>query len=96
MASLSALTYLTPEEWKPRHAAHVAAAEERLARFRHPGGYHPVYDFLFEYYPIRPSHLTRWHPASARRCSASRRIYRRRNIATIASSTPPRAVRPSP
>ena len=62
MASLSALTYLTPEEWKPRHAAHVAAAEERLARFRHPGGYHPVYDFLFEYYPVRPSHLTRWHP----------------------------------
>ena len=23
---------------------------------------HPVLDFLFEYYPVRPSHLRRWHP----------------------------------
>lgn len=43
-------------------AAHDERARDRLAKFRHPGGYHPVYDFLFEYYPVRPSHLRRWHP----------------------------------
>ncbi len=44
---------------------HERAADERLARFRHPGGAkHPVYDFLFEYYPVRPSHLRRWHPGA--------------------------------
>ncbi|PXY05106.1 3-methyladenine DNA glycosylase [Corynebacterium striatum] len=53
---------LQPNEWHPRYDAHVARAEELLAEFRHPGGYHPVYDFLFEYYPVRPSHLRRWHP----------------------------------
>ncbi|WP_211272790.1 3-methyladenine DNA glycosylase [Corynebacterium phocae] len=41
---------------------HQARADNRLATFRHPGQYHAVYDFLFEYYPVRPSHLRRWHP----------------------------------
>ena len=53
---------LTEQEWCPRHDAHVARADELLSQFRHPGDYHPVYDFLFEYYPVRPSHLRRWHP----------------------------------
>ena len=53
---------LTEQEWRPRHDAHVARANELLPQFRHPGDYHPVYDFLFEYYPVRPSHLRRWHP----------------------------------
>nr|WP_051142544.1 hypothetical protein [Corynebacterium accolens] len=41
---------------------HERRATDRLERFRHPGTYHPVFDFLFEYYPVRPSHLKRWHP----------------------------------
>jgi len=41
---------------------HERRAADRLERFRHPGSYHPVFDFLFEYYPVRPSHLKRWHP----------------------------------
>jgi hypothetical protein len=33
----------------------------RLARMSR-GERHPVDDFLFEYYPNRPSLLRRWHP----------------------------------
>lgn len=55
-------TVLTPAQWRSAMSAHEARADDRLARFRHPGSYHPVYDFLFEYYPVRPSHLKRWHP----------------------------------
>ena len=53
---------LQPEKWQARMRQHEESAEELLARYRHPGSYHPVYDFLFEYYPVRPSHLKRWHP----------------------------------
>ncbi|WP_459586908.1 3-methyladenine DNA glycosylase [Corynebacterium camporealensis] len=48
--------------WQEKQAAHEARAEDRLQRFRHPGSYHPVHDFLFSYYPVRPSHLRKWHP----------------------------------
>lgn len=49
-------------QWRERKGNHQARAERLLKQFRHPGQYHPVYDFLFEYYPVRPSHLKRWHP----------------------------------
>lgn len=55
-------TVLSVEEWEALRNDHQSRADDRLARFRFPGTYHPVYDFLFEYYPIRPSHLRRWHP----------------------------------
>lgn len=48
--------------WQAQMRKHEESADEFLARYRHPGSYHPVYDFLFEYYPVRPSHLRRWHP----------------------------------
>lgn len=58
-------TVLTAAEWMPlasAHAARVAAAtnahRERVSR----GIKHPVEDFLYEYYSIRPSLLARWHP----------------------------------
>lgn len=58
---------LTPEEYLPRIAAHEARAGKwagpRVAR-RARGEYHPVWDFLFDYYPQRPSHLKRWHPGA--------------------------------
>ena len=53
---------LQPKTWQTRMTIHEESANEYLARYRHPGSYHPVYDFLFEYYPVRPSHLRRWHP----------------------------------
>ena len=56
---------LSHEQWSARLEAHREAAElrtrdhiERRARQQT----HPVYDFLFDYYPVRPSHLKRWHP----------------------------------
>lgn len=56
---------LPPEVWQPRQAAHLERArrhtEPHLAR-RTRGQAHPVWDFLFDYYPIRASQLERWHP----------------------------------
>lgn len=51
--------------WRARQDAHIARAEaltrDHLDR-RRRGITHPVFDFLFEYYPVRPAHLRRWHP----------------------------------
>ncbi|AEF41577.1 hypothetical protein [Hoyosella subflava] len=59
------MTSLTPQQWRPRQAAHHARADalltphiERQAR----GERHPVMDFLFTYYSLRPAQLRRWHP----------------------------------
>ena len=53
------------EHWAARMAAHEARADaltrDHLAR-RQRHEKHPVLDFLFEYYPVRPSHMRRWHP----------------------------------
>lgn len=51
---------LEPTQWADRMAEHEERAAQRLARYRRPP--HPVFDFLFTYYPVRPSHLMRWHP----------------------------------
>lgn len=52
----------TEQEWTERSQAHLRRAEQRLERYRTPGTKHPIYDFLFEYYPVRPTHLKSWHP----------------------------------
>ena len=53
--------------WCPLAEAHQTRADaltrdhrERTAR----GETHPVFDFLFTYYPYRPSALRRWHPGA--------------------------------
>lgn len=56
---------LTRAVWEERMAGHEARADDLTRahlerRRRHEK--HPVFDFLFEYYPIRPAHLRRWHP----------------------------------
>lgn len=55
------------QEWEWRSA--VTRYRERLAPFvtdrvarTGTGRKHPVYDFLFEYYSLRPAHLLRWSP----------------------------------
>lgn len=53
---------LDPSEWRARMAAHETRADELLATYRHPGTKHPIFDFLFNYYPVRPKHLRQWHP----------------------------------
>jgi hypothetical protein len=51
------------DQWSIRRKAHAARVlpwvQDRVARSQH-GVKHPVFDFLFEYYPFRPAHLARW------------------------------------
>ncbi|AKK11058.1 hypothetical protein [Corynebacterium uterequi] len=56
---------LQPAQWRERQQAHEAAIDERVSARQHRrsrGLTHPVWDFLFDYYPVRVSHLRRWHP----------------------------------
>ncbi|MGE2735142.1 3-methyladenine DNA glycosylase [Mycolicibacterium vaccae] len=56
---------LDPEIWLPRADAHRQRADARLEpvlRHRAAGRAHPVYDFLFTYYSLRPRQLRWWHP----------------------------------
>ena len=53
--------------WRQEEAAHAARADaltlghrERRAR----GERHPIEDFLFTYYPVKPAELRRWHPGA--------------------------------
>ncbi len=58
-------TVLARDEWLARRAAHEARVDAltagHLAR-RRTGVPHPVEDFLFTYYSLRPAQLRRWHP----------------------------------
>lgn len=58
-------TWLAEDTWRERERAHAG----RMRRWTLPylerrsrGERHPVYDFLFQYYRHRPSHLERWQP----------------------------------
>ncbi|HET7399223.1 MAG TPA: 3-methyladenine DNA glycosylase [Intrasporangium sp.] len=77
---------LGASEAAARAAAHEgrvdAATRGHLAR-RRSGEAHPVEDFLFTYYPVKPSQLRRWHPGAGTAVEggfpageASRRFYR--------------------
>lgn len=55
------------KQWQQRATEHF----QRAARYtiphlqrRRAGTSHPVYDFLFDYYPVRTAHLERWHPGA--------------------------------
>jgi len=50
-------------EWTPREQAHRERVDDFLRSFRAPAGQsHPVWDFLFTYYSLRPRQLRTWHP----------------------------------
>lgn len=52
-------------DWHDRAAAHRRRADTLLAPHverRQTGRPHPVFDFLFTYYRLRPRHLRIWHP----------------------------------
>ena len=61
----SAAVVLPEAVWTAAQAAHEARVDAwtagHLRRCR-TGEKHPVEDFLFTYYPFRPSQLRRWHP----------------------------------
>lgn len=56
---------LSETEWRARAAAHRARMQQwtvpHRAR-RQRGEAHPVEDFLFTYYSLRPQHLEQWQP----------------------------------
>ncbi|MCW1249338.1 3-methyladenine DNA glycosylase [Acaricomes phytoseiuli] len=63
----TALAPLQAAEWLPLAHAH----ETRVDRYAKPylerrsrGEKHPVEDFLFTYYTLKPAQLRRWHPGS--------------------------------
>ena len=60
-------TVLSPEQWQEQAELHRQRAEsltaEHLER-RRAGKKHPIFDFLFEYYPTKPAQLARWHPGA--------------------------------
>lgn len=52
-------------EWtrcRDRHRERVAAVLGTYLNRRADGTAHPVIDFLFTYYRLRPAQLARWHP----------------------------------
>ncbi|MHC1560067.1 3-methyladenine DNA glycosylase [Actinomycetospora sp. C-140] len=58
---------LAGPEWRARAAEHAARADALTAGHRarrQRGEAHPVEDFLYTYYPTRPSRLRRWHPGA--------------------------------
>ncbi len=59
------LTVLQEADWRVVAAAHAADVDELTAAHRGrvgTGQLHPVHDFLFSYYSLRPAQLRRWYP----------------------------------
>lgn len=73
---------LAADDWPQRAAAHRRRADALVAPTR-PGATHPVWDFLYTYYRVRPGRLRCWHPGygvvlagdRARRCYLGRTGY---------------------
>jgi hypothetical protein len=62
---MSAMVALAQRDWRSRQDLHVARLERLLGpylRARAAGDAHPVNDFLFTYYNLKPRQLRRWHP----------------------------------
>ena len=56
-------TVLDESAWKRREHAHGERVGQFLEAHRtRPGQAHPVWDFLFTYYSLRPRQLRVWHP----------------------------------
>jgi hypothetical protein len=64
---LAPAVLLARADWQQREIAHAERADALTADWRvrvQRGGKHPIEDFLFTYYPIKPNHLRRWHPGA--------------------------------
>jgi hypothetical protein len=58
---------LAKEEWQPLAAAHEARADALTLAHRERkqrGEKHPIEDFLWHYYSVKPRELRRWHPGA--------------------------------
>ena len=61
------MTILSPDLWWSLHTDHVEKARQRSAGHearRRSAENHAIEDFLWEYYPLRPGLLARWHPGA--------------------------------
>lgn len=64
---LASSALLSHADWRARELAHAERADARTADWRlrvQRGEKHPIEDFLFTYYPVKPTHLRRWHPGA--------------------------------
>lgn len=64
---------LAAPEWQRPAQAHAARADDLTAGHRDrraAGAKHPVEDFLYEYYALKPAVLRRWHPGAGVRLAA--------------------------
>ncbi|MGO1949865.1 MAG: 3-methyladenine DNA glycosylase [Mycobacteriaceae bacterium] len=58
---------LEPDRWRAVESDHRDHADALTADHRArraAGERHPVWDFMFSYYPVKPSHLRRWSPGA--------------------------------
>lgn len=63
--ALGAPVVLAEKDWTGRREAHRARVDALIGPHlerRTRGDAHPVLDFLFTYYSLRPAQLRRWHP----------------------------------
>lgn len=67
MPDTAANMVLPHERWTELAKEHEQRArvwiDPHMAR-RSRGEKHPIWDFLFDYYAVRPSHVLRWHPGA--------------------------------
>jgi hypothetical protein len=66
-AAPPAATVLPSARWLPLAQAHATRADAITAAHRArkaTGGRHPIDDFLYDYYGVKPSLLRRWHPGA--------------------------------
>jgi hypothetical protein len=60
-------TVITEADWLTRRSAYQARVDRLLAGHRERaerGQAHPVEDFLFSYYSLKPAQLRKWHPGA--------------------------------
>jgi hypothetical protein len=65
VSDLAACIRLDHEQWTARADAHAQRVDTFVAphvKRAQRGEAHPVWDFLFSYYSLRPGQLRRWHP----------------------------------
>lgn len=65
MSSATVRVVLEKAEWRARANQQLARASEWTNPYRERranGKLHPIYDFLFIYYRLKPSQLDGWHP----------------------------------
>lgn len=59
------VTVLSAEQWRAQQRSHVETVDALTAAHRarrSQGERHPVWDFMFTYYPVKPSALRKWSP----------------------------------